>query len=152
MTSIIKSIIGAVLVICSIAPALAQEQTPSPGTSCGDGCPPAPVAASLVAENELVQVLRVSIPAHARTPMHDLTPRVVVWLADAHFVDRYPDGKVVDETRKAGDAEWVPARRHSGENLSDRPMEFIAVVLKRAASAGRDAPEGHSQLEGHSHQ
>jgi hypothetical protein len=26
--------------------------------------------------------------------------------------------------RKAGNAEWVSARRHAGENLSDRPMEF----------------------------
>jgi hypothetical protein len=137
-----RSIVGAVLVICSIAPGLAQDQTPQ-GASCADGCPN-PVAASLVAENEFVQVLRVSIPAHARTPMHDLTPRVVIWLGDAHFVDRYADGKIVDETRKAGDAEWVSARRHSGENLSDRPMEFIAVVLKGATNAGRDAPEGHS--------
>jgi hypothetical protein len=39
--------------------------------------------------------------------------------------------------------EWPPARRHSGENLSDRPMEFIAVVLKGAASAGRSSPDAH---------
>jgi hypothetical protein len=137
-----RSIIGAALVICCIAPALAQEQTPPHGASCADGCPN-PVAASLVAENEFVQVLRLSIPAHARTPMHDVTPRVVVWLADAHFVDRYADGKSVEETRKAGDAEWLPARRHSGENLSDRPMKFIAVVLKGAASAARNSPDAH---------
>jgi hypothetical protein len=61
----------------------------------------------------------------------------------AHFVDRYADGKSVEGTRKAGDAEWLPARRHSGENLSDRPMEFIAVVLKGAASAGRSSPDAH---------
>jgi hypothetical protein len=28
-------------------------------------------------------------------------------------------------------AEWVSARRHAGENLSDRPMDFIAVIVKR---------------------
>jgi len=75
--------------------------------------------------------------------MHEVTARVVVWLGDAHFVDHYADGKVVDETRKAGDAEWVPARRHSGENLSDRPMEFIAIVLKCAASGERPSPHAH---------
>jgi hypothetical protein len=128
-----RSIIGAALVICSIAAALAQEKIPSRGTLCTDGCL-TPVAASVVAENEFAQVLRVLIPAHARTPMHEVTPRVVIWLTDAHFTDRYEDGKVIEEMRKAGDAEWVAARRHSGENLSDHPMEFVAVVIKGATS------------------
>ena len=137
-----RSIIGAALVICSIAAALAQEKTPSHGTSCTDGCLTA-VAASVVAENEFVQVLRVLIPAHTRTPMHDVTPRVVIWLSDAHFVDRYEDGKEIEEMRNAGHAEWVSARRHSGENLSDHPMEFVAVVLKGAASGEHRPPDSH---------
>jgi hypothetical protein len=37
-----------------------------------------------------------------------------------------------EEMRKAGNAEWVSARRHAGENLSDKPMDFIAVIVKRA--------------------
>ena len=64
--------------------------------------------------------------------MHDISPRVIVWLADAHFVDHFADGTTKEETRKAGDVEWVPARRHAGENLSDSPMEFIAVLVKTA--------------------
>jgi hypothetical protein len=61
----------------------------------------------------------------------------------AHFVDRYADGKSVEETRKAGDAEWLPRGGIPAKNLSDRPMEFIAVVLKGAASAGRSSPNAH---------
>ena len=100
--------------------------------------------AKLVTENEFVQILRISIQPHARTPMHEVTPRVVVWLSDARFVDRYADGRTAEETRKAGDAEWVSAREHSGENLSDRPMEFIAIVLKSAAGGGDGSPDhGH---------
>jgi hypothetical protein len=137
-----RSIIGSALVICSITPALGQDHAPPPAISCTDGCTTPPTA-NLITENEFVQVLHLSIPAHAHTPMHDVTARVVVWLGDAHFVDRYADGKVVDETRKAGDAEWVPARRHSGENLSDRPMEFVAIVLKSAASGERTSPHAH---------
>jgi hypothetical protein len=120
-----KSLIGALLATCCIAPVFAQNKTPSD----------TPPDAKLMTENEFVQVLRISIPAHARTPMHDVTPRVVVWLSDAHFADRYADGRAVEETRKVGDAEWVSARRHSGENLSDRPMEFVAIVLKAQASS-----------------
>jgi oxalate decarboxylase/phosphoglucose isomerase-like protein (cupin superfamily) len=66
--------------------------------------------------------------------MHDVTPRVIVWLKDAHFVDSFPDGTSREEVRKSGDAEWVPARRHAGENVADAPMEFIAVVLKPAGN------------------
>jgi hypothetical protein len=139
-----RSIIGALLVMGTAAAALAEEPTPSHVAPCADNCA-ASVDARLVTENDYVQVLRLSIPAYARTPMHDVTARVVVWLSDAHFVDRYADGKVIDETRKAGDAEWVPGRRHSGENLSDRPMEFIAVVLKGAASGERPMPHARDR-------
>jgi hypothetical protein len=139
-----RSIIGALLVMGAAASAIAEEPTPSGVPPCVDNCA-APVDARFVIENDYVQVLRLSIPAHARTPMHDVTARVVVWLSDAHFVDRYADGKVIDETRKAGDAEWVPARRHSGENLSDRPMEFIAVVLKGDACGERPSPHARDR-------
>lgn len=119
-----KSMLTAGLLIGSISAALAQDHSPPPG----------PFGIQLVTGNEFVQVLRISLPPHAKTPMHDVTPRVVVWLHDAHFVDRYADGTAQEEKRKAGDAEWVSARRHSGENLSDQPMEFIAVVVKAAAT------------------
>jgi hypothetical protein len=72
--------------------------------------------------------------------MHDVTPRVVLWLADAHFVDRFPDGTTREEMRKAGEVEWVSAQRHAGENVADTPMEFVAVVLKSLASP-TSAPE-----------
>jgi hypothetical protein len=127
-----KTMLTATLVACCTTIALAQEHTRSQGGT-------APVDAKLVTENELVQVFRMSVPARAATPMHDVSPRVVVWLSDAHFVDRFADGTTKEETRKVGDVEWVPARRHAGENLSDKPMEFIAVVV-RAASAGGHAP------------
>ena len=142
-----RTMLTAVLTVCCVTVALAQEHSRSHGTPhAGDGSQDdhavtAPIEAKLVTENELVQVFRMSVPAHSTTPMHDISPRVVVWLNDAHFVDHFADGTRKEETRKAGDAEWVSARRHAGENLSDSPMEFIAVVLK-TAPAGEHGP-GH---------
>ena len=123
-----RSLLGVALMLWA-AVGLAQEEPR----------PPVPVA--VVAENEVVQVLRVSIPAHARTPMHDVTPRVVIWLSDAHFVDRFADGTTREERRKAGDAEWVSARRHAGENLSGKSMDFIAVIVRPSAAGGQRGPE-----------
>jgi len=128
-----RTMLIAALTACCTTTALAQEHMRSQGGT-------APADAKLVTENELVQVFRMSVPARSTTPMHDISPRVVVWLSDAHFVDYCADGTRKEEIRKAGDAEWVPARRHAGENLSDRPMEFIAIVVRAASSAGGHAP------------
>ena len=97
-----------------------------------DHSPPYPLDMKLVSQNKFVEVFHVSIQPHGKTPMHDVSARVVVWLRDAHFIDRYADGTIREERRKAGEAEWVSARRHAGENLSDEPMEFIAVVIAAA--------------------
>src|SRR5438094_1948020 len=131
-----RTMLSATLIACCTTIALAQEHTRRQ-TMTHAGA--ASVDAKLVTENELVQVFRMSVGGNSRTPMHDVSPRVVVWLSDAHFVDHFADGTRKEETRKAGDVEWVPARRHAGENLSDKPMDFIAVVVS-AASAGGHAP------------
>lgn len=89
----------------------------------------------LILENESVQVLRIHIGPHETTPMHDVTLRIVVWLDDARFVDTFPDGTRREEIRKRGDAEWMPARRHAGENVGETPMDFIVVVFKSAVPA-----------------
>jgi hypothetical protein len=75
-------------------------------------------------------VLRVRLAPYEKTEMHELTPRLVIWLTDAYLRDTKPDGTVTDYRRAAGATEWVPAQRHAGENLSDAAVEFLAVVPK----------------------
>lgn len=82
-------------------------------------------------ENESVQVVRVTIGAHAKLPMHDLTPRVLVLLTDQDLKVTFPNGETREEHHKAGETMWVSAERHAGENLSDKPIEFIAVIPKQ---------------------
>ena len=145
-----KTILTVALITCCIPATHAQENPRSLGTHCTENCAASsapshaatvPVNAGLVTENEFIQVLRMSVPARSETLMHDVTPRVVVWLSDAHFVDHFADGTSKEETRKAGDAEWVPARRHAGQNLLDKPMEFIAVIVKKAAAGEHPLPK-----------
>ncbi len=78
--------------------------------------------------NSAVVVLRIRIPPHATIPQHDVSPRVVVWLTDAHLELTFPDGTVREESYRAGQTLWVTPERHAGLNLSDRPIEFIAVI------------------------
>jgi quercetin dioxygenase-like cupin family protein len=89
-------------------------------------------------ENESVQVLRVRMGPHEKTQMHDITPRLVVWLTDANLRIRLADGEVSEEHGKSGGISWVPAQRHAGENLSDQPLEFLAIVPKQSAAPARN--------------
>ena len=91
-------------------------------------------------DNESMLVLRIRMAPHERTGMHDLTARLVVWLTDAHLRDTNADGTTSEYHRSAGTTEWVSPRRHAGENLSDQPIEFLAIVPKSAAHAPPAAP------------
>lgn len=81
-------------------------------------------------ENEKVKVLRMHVAPHGTVPMHDITERVVIWLTPANLKVTLPDGTSKELHIKAGEAGWAEPGRHEGTNLSDQPIEFIAVVPK----------------------
>jgi hypothetical protein len=86
-------------------------------------------------DNEATSVLRVRLAPHEKTPMHDVSPRLVVWLTEAHLRDTAEDGTTTDYHRSPGTVEWISGRRHAGENLGDRPIEFLAIIVKPAHSS-----------------
>ena len=88
-------------------------------------------------ENELIQVLRIRMGSHEKTPMHDITARLVVWLTDANLRITLADGSISEEHGETGGISWVPAQRHAGENLSDQPLEFLAIVPKQSAAPAK---------------
>ncbi len=81
-----------------------------------------------------MSVLRVRLGPHEKTPMHDVSARLVVWITDAHLRDTAEDGTTTDYHRLPGAVEWISARRHAGENVGDKPIEFLAIVPKLARS------------------
>jgi quercetin dioxygenase-like cupin family protein len=87
-----------------------------------------PMSVKVEMQNDKLTVLRIRIAPHERTPMHDVTPRVVVWLTPAQLKDTAEDGTSKMLRRRPGESEWVPAQRHSGENLGNGPIEFLAIV------------------------
>jgi hypothetical protein len=109
-------------------PSLDQHPT-SEGT-----IPPGLTSVKVEFENDAVLVVRIHMNPHEKTPMHDLTPRVVVWLTNARLRDTSADGRTNDINRAAGAVDWVPAQRHAGENLGDEPIEFLGIVPKAGPS------------------
>jgi len=95
-----------------------------------------PADAKIEFENDAVVVVRIRMAPHEQTPMHDIaSARLVVWLTDVHLRDTQADGTVSEIRRHAGAFDWVPVQRHAGENLSDQPLEFLAIVPKSGAAA-----------------
>ncbi len=82
-------------------------------------------------DNDRVRVIRFHFAPHARVPMHDAPDVVSIALSDGHLKLTFPDGTTRDWKSRVGDADWVPAQSHAGENMTDSPLEFIAVQLKR---------------------
>ncbi|HZT28931.1 MAG TPA: hypothetical protein VFA33_03540 [Bryobacteraceae bacterium] len=82
-------------------------------------------------ENSQVRVLRVKIPGHASTPMHEHTlNRVVTYLADQDFRVTPAGGTAEHATHHAGDVSWGGPAKHKEENLAATPFEVLVVELK----------------------
>jgi hypothetical protein len=97
-----------------------------------------PAAVKIEFENDSILVLRIRMEPHEKTPMHDIVgARVVVWLSDTHLRDTAADGRSTEIHRSAGAVDWVPPQRHAGENLGDKPIEWLAIVPKAKEPARR---------------
>jgi uncharacterized RmlC-like cupin family protein len=82
-------------------------------------------------ENERVRVVRIRYGGREKSVMHQHPPGVAVFLTDASFTFRYPDGKSENISAKAGDYLWFSKMwEHDAENLSDKNAEVIYVDLK----------------------
>jgi quercetin dioxygenase-like cupin family protein len=90
-------------------------------------------------ENEYVRVLRVTIGPHEKLILHKHpdTGAVLVHLTDQNLRLTQADGTARESQYKAGVVRWAPpAGAHQDENLSDQPLRFIRVELKKAVGVG----------------
>ncbi len=88
-------------------------------------------------ENDLVRVLEYTDVPGDRTTPHDHPNSVMVTLSD--FSRRLSAGdRVFDTSLAAGQAVWLPAQRHSGENTGATPTHTILVELKGDAAGEAD--------------
>lgn len=84
-------------------------------------------------ENEHVRVLEYTDSPGDRTTPHEHPNTVMVTLSD--FDRRLSAGeRTFDTTLSAGQAVWLSAQRHSGENTGTTPTHTILVELKGAAA------------------
>ncbi len=90
-------------------------------------------------ENDQVRVLRIKIGPHEKAPSHEHPASVVVWLTDGNGKITAAGAKPEELHTKAGQVQWDPAVKHSGENTSDKGFELIQVELKSKPAAKAEA-------------
>lgn len=96
----------------------------------------------LLWENEFVRVLEYTDTPGVRTNDHDHPNSVLVALTDFDRHLRTP-GRERSVHLEAGEAVWLPAQRHSGENVGATPTHTILIELKGdAAGAARPDAAG----------
>src|ERR1700722_1779574 len=89
----------------------------------------------VVAENEWIRAIALTVGPHEKLKMHKhpATGAVVVLLTDQDMRQYHADGTARESHFKAGTVRWAPADvAHQDENLSDKPFRLIRVELKQA--------------------
>lgn len=87
----------------------------------------------VLVDNARVRVLHVAVPAGAKNALHDHPDHVAVLLTDSSIRFTGAEGKPVETTSKKGEALYVEAGKHAGENIGKGPLEAIIVELKGTA-------------------
>ncbi|WP_431278574.1 cytoplasmic protein [Leifsonia poae] len=91
-------------------------------------------------ENDYVRVVEYLDEPGEQTTPHDHPNSVMVTLSE--FDRRLSAGdRISDVHLEAGKAVWLPAQRHSGENIGETATHTILIELK-GASAGADSGSG----------
>jgi hypothetical protein len=84
-------------------------------------------------ENDFVRILEYNDEPGAKTTPHRHPNSVMVTLSD--FDRRLSaGGREFEVSLPAGQAVWLPAQRHSGENTGTTPTRAVFVELKGAAA------------------
>jgi len=86
---------------------------------------------STVMENDAVRVIQVDATDGNQTAVHSHPNRVVIYVTDCTWIEAMDDGKVVEESFKAGDVIWEEATTHGGDvNHVREPCTLLEVELK----------------------
>ena len=85
----------------------------------------------VVLENEQVRVLRYHDESGAKTHPHHHPDFVMVAVGPFRRQLTFPDGTKREREFKAGEAAWMPAQSHTGENVGSTPTDALLIEMKR---------------------
>ena len=93
-----------------------------------------PTSPHIEIDNVWVHVIRVKLAPGEKAPAQDPLPYVTVFLTDAREKITGADGKMQDNSRKAGDVSFNDSAARGDENIGSAPLEKVVVELKPGAT------------------
>jgi hypothetical protein len=90
----------------------------------------APEHYKVLFENDRVRVLAFHSKPGDKWALHSHPDAVTVSLSNYKLRNVVPGSDATVMERKLGEAYWIPARSHTGENIGHTDMESIIVELK----------------------
>jgi len=91
----------------------------------------------VISENSEVRILKFSYGPHEKSVMHSHPDLVAIYLTDMTVKMHLPNGKSIEQSGKAGEAQFTAAGTHLPENVSDKTIEGILVELKGKTASKR---------------
>lgn len=101
---------------------------------------------TVVIENPSLRVLKASVPAGAKTAMHQHPDSVVIPLGAAKVRFTMPDGKSEDSDLASESAMYTPAHTHSGTNIDTTAVDVLIVEFKTPAAGTATVPSARDNM------
>lgn len=98
-------------------------------------------------DNENVRVCNVTIKPGAKIGTHSHPDHVVYAINGGKIKFTYPDGKTKDVEVKTGEAMFIKAETHQGENTGSGELKLVVFELKKPAGSAAKAPAGDDQMK-----
>jgi quercetin dioxygenase-like cupin family protein len=115
--------IAATAALCALTGAAPAASDGDPSVTDGDKY-------KIVLENDHVRVLRYHDLPGERTHSHRHPQFVMVALSSFRRKLTFPDGSTKVREFKAGEAAYMPAQTHAGENIGDTPTDGLLIELR----------------------
>ena len=101
---------------------------------------------TVVVDNPSVRVLKVSVPAGAKTPMHQHPDSVVIPLGASKVKFTMADGKSEESDLASESAMYTPAHTHAGENVGKTRVDALIVEFKAPAAGTATVPSARDNM------
>ena len=85
----------------------------------------------VVLENDQVRVLKVALAPHEKASVDWRPEFVTIYVTDVYERITTPDGEAKEIRKKAGETAHSMAAMRVEENLSNQPLEFVVIELKK---------------------
>ena len=118
---------------CKVAPVAACLLLWSGAALAQDPAKVAPEVYKVVVDNPSVRVLRVSLPAGAKTVMHQHPDNVVIALSADKVRFTGPDGKSTDSSMAVESATFMAPASHMSANMGSAAVDAIVIEFKGPA-------------------